>query len=1370
MEVDDTSGSGDGSGGDIWMCHCSPGFTGTLCEIKLTFSPTLNPTVPPSYAPTLTSCESAPCLNGGICIEDAMDIDDISGQSVPSIISWSCQCPNMFTGILCEERVTTVSPSQTPTSVPTTIPYAEPSMTPTPAPISPCNPNPCQHNGLCFEVSDGSRESNDFIANEWECLCRNGFGGDACEIDFSNSPSNTPTVKPTYTPSAVPTYTPSTTPTSSPRTSFPTMQPSRAPSATPSMAPTCPESEPEWCASASPFCTTSLQIAQLCVVTCGNCDDSENNTTMSTSFTTTTFTDSSAEPTFTTSHTTSATVSIQDCVDSVANWRDTEGDTCSLYYSKAYCNPDGTIGNGWDPAWGDLNDWAANGQSADIVCCQCGGGIQGTTLPTPTPSTNPSYAPTSVPTMSSPTTTPTLSPSSSAPSMSPTMSPSTRRKVPTTSTSDPVIYTLPSGNCVSHLWADKYNAGCFQYESEGWCNATGYGPSWDPAWGSFADYSNNNGISANQACCECGGGALVVDVNSTAVPTTTARSPWACIAEDCMDIADAVPVCDKNMQFMNWCWAKCFGVFDTKPCDYRLENAIDFNFTFDDDDVEVTEEDVSEFIANLSSSGCCTPEVSFYRKTAGLPSLWLSNAECDAQEHLVEVPCGRAKSGMVTRVCADDGNWLQEDASNCVDYGISQLLDNIDEIHTDNAVDVLSQLNALVGVDTLSLGTSDVSAILLILDKVLDVDPSFDTISSRIIVELVANVMDVNINIITKVLVLHDVDLHFQNQLERALRKYWSLAYDSFDLQSSNGNLIIHSGLYRTTESDYIEIVLEEGGGQVPGLRQRSLRDDIAALVRIPTAPYIDNGLNVASIYVVYYNNSRFFLDFLRTSGRPNSAVSVVLENWPEETHFDGEISYQLHAPLADVNAVCGDWTNIKGWNPDACYRNMSETTAFACICSTDGTSSYGVMPSYSISLPDDFEWDPIASVDHDPPVVVQILLGLSIVFLILVICSFVFFHELRFAQRRFYVINLSLALAASHTALAFGWSGSPESCKTWTGVSQFFALASMCWILVNLRVLYFALKLRPIILSTVSKLVHLFCGWGFPLIGVIVASWINLSEHTQNNVHCVVSEDEFWIGWAPGAVIIILVSAGYIFRLGFSGIRHANAFPLDDTFDQPLSGPVTLALLLLTTITWTLRERHQILNDFDIVSIVVALLAFTQSASIFYHNFFLSDDGKTLVSRLLRKSKSFKSKLEGTGSFWMVDPPVDYDTEYAPEVLEQTSPNWDPYFEVGEVIPNSQVSSSPEFLSKEMGQSPIDYNVSPDSNSTDSSISSFTFDIDGEVVGQASFNHEKNVIEVPNGEDKTVVDAAAILYIEEDKARDTCENGVISRENATEA
>lgn len=65
-------------------------------------------------------------------------------------------------------------------------------------------------------------------------------------------------------------------------------------------------------------------------------------------------------------------------------------------------------------------------------------------------------------------------------------------------------------------WKDGLGKGCDHYASGALCTASGgYGPKWDPEWGTFSTYSRD-GRDAATACCGCGGGASAAAAPSPA--------------------------------------------------------------------------------------------------------------------------------------------------------------------------------------------------------------------------------------------------------------------------------------------------------------------------------------------------------------------------------------------------------------------------------------------------------------------------------------------------------------------------------------------------------------------------------------------------------------------------------------------------------------------------------------------------------------------------------------------------------------------------------------------------------------------------------------------------------------------------------------
>jgi hypothetical protein len=64
------------------------------------------------------------------------------------------------------------------------------------------------------------------------------------------------------------------------------------------------------------------------------------------------------------------------CTDKPEGWKSSSGAPCSKYKENKWCNPDGSYGEGWNPAYVNFAKWAANGIDATAACCVCGGGTR----------------------------------------------------------------------------------------------------------------------------------------------------------------------------------------------------------------------------------------------------------------------------------------------------------------------------------------------------------------------------------------------------------------------------------------------------------------------------------------------------------------------------------------------------------------------------------------------------------------------------------------------------------------------------------------------------------------------------------------------------------------------------------------------------------------------------------------------------------------------------------------------------------------------------------------------------------------------------------------------------------------------------------
>jgi hypothetical protein len=55
-------------------------------------------------------------------------------------------------------------------------------------------------------------------------------------------------------------------------------------------------------------------------------------------------------------------------------------------------------------------------------------------------------------------------------------------------------------------WLSSDSYSCADYASSMYCEDGNYGSGWGLSYGTFADYSDADGVDASQACCACGGG------------------------------------------------------------------------------------------------------------------------------------------------------------------------------------------------------------------------------------------------------------------------------------------------------------------------------------------------------------------------------------------------------------------------------------------------------------------------------------------------------------------------------------------------------------------------------------------------------------------------------------------------------------------------------------------------------------------------------------------------------------------------------------------------------------------------------------------------------------------------------------------------
>jgi len=167
---------------------------------------------------------------------------------------------------------------------------------------------------------------------------------------------------------------------------------------------------------------------------------------------------------------------VQICVDHPKTWQSRDGETCTDYIADDYCTSEGRPGPGWETDWGYFESWAKpNSVAAHVACCGCGGGKM----------------------------------------------------------IDVVVLAKddvggPGEGCqnLPRDWVSGDGETCATYATKKYCTKSGKpGTGWQASWGSFDSFKDYTyGMSANDACCNCGGGTRYIKFKPatdtpTAVPT-----------------------------------------------------------------------------------------------------------------------------------------------------------------------------------------------------------------------------------------------------------------------------------------------------------------------------------------------------------------------------------------------------------------------------------------------------------------------------------------------------------------------------------------------------------------------------------------------------------------------------------------------------------------------------------------------------------------------------------------------------------------------------------------------------------------------------------------------------------------------------------
>ena len=173
--------------GDDFNCSCFPGYTGVLCDTLLPSSTVfISPTPSPTPSPPISICDFINCSGNGACID--LGGDNFNCSCLPEFTGDLCDIPvslsptqtsSAFEDILTTSMFMFLVPSSESLLIPlpsltTSVPLSTPLPTPSPSPpVNFCDSVNCSGNGECSDLGD-----------DYNCTCYVGWTGLLCETDI----------------------------------------------------------------------------------------------------------------------------------------------------------------------------------------------------------------------------------------------------------------------------------------------------------------------------------------------------------------------------------------------------------------------------------------------------------------------------------------------------------------------------------------------------------------------------------------------------------------------------------------------------------------------------------------------------------------------------------------------------------------------------------------------------------------------------------------------------------------------------------------------------------------------------------------------------------------------------------------------------------------------------------------------------------------------------------------------------------------------------------------------------------------------------------------------------------------------------------